>query len=52
MARKQLAGQRIEHRPQRKEEERQSRVMVITEFDAGDLEATLDALADDFSLEF
>jgi hypothetical protein len=36
MTRKQLAEQWAEHRRQRDEEERQSRVMVITEFDAGD----------------
>jgi DICT domain-containing protein len=47
MARKQLAEQRAEHRRQRDEEERQRRVMVITEFDAGDPEATMHALADE-----
>ena len=36
MARKQLAEQWAEHRRQRDEEERRQRVMVITEFDAGD----------------
>jgi hypothetical protein len=35
MARKQQAEQWAEHRRQRDEEERQSRMMVITEFDAG-----------------
>jgi len=50
MARKQRTAERraeqwAEHRRQRDEEERQSRVMVITEFDAGDPEATLQALA-------
>jgi hypothetical protein len=47
MARKQQAEQWAEHRRQCEEEERQSRVMVITEFDAGDPEATLHALADE-----
>jgi hypothetical protein len=37
----------VEHRQQCDEEERQQRVMVITEFDAGDPEATLHALADE-----
>jgi hypothetical protein len=41
MARKQWA----EHRRQHEEEERRDRVMVITEFDAGDPEATMHALA-------
>ena len=41
------AEQRAEHRRQREEEERQSRVMVITEFDTGDPEATMHALADE-----
>jgi hypothetical protein len=45
MARKQLSGQWAEHRRRRDEEERRQRVMVITEFDAGDPEATLHALA-------
>jgi len=45
MARKQRAEQWAEHRRQRDEEERQSRVMVVAEFDAGDPEATLHALA-------
>jgi len=35
MARKQRAEQWAEYRRQRDEEERQSRVLVITEFDAG-----------------
>jgi hypothetical protein len=47
MARKQQAEQWAERRRQRDEEERQSRVMVITEFDAGDPEAMLHALADE-----
>ena len=45
MARKQLAEQWAENRRQRAEEERRQRVTVITEFDAGDPEATLHALA-------
>ena len=36
MARKQRAEQCAEHRRQRDEEERRQRVIVITEFDAGD----------------
>ena len=47
MARKQQAEQWAEHRRRRDEEERRQRVMVITEFDAGDPEATLHALADE-----
>jgi hypothetical protein len=47
MARKQLAEQWAEHRRRREEEERRQRVTVITEFDAGDPEATLHALADE-----
>ena len=47
MARKQQAEQLAENRRQREEEQRQSRVMVITEFDAGDPEATMHALADE-----
>ena len=47
MARKQLAEQWAEHRRQRDEEERRQRVMVITEFDAGDPDATMHALADE-----
>ena len=35
MARKQRAEQWAEHRRQREDEDRQQRVMVITEFDAG-----------------
>jgi hypothetical protein len=47
MARKQQAEQWAEHRRQHEEDERRQRVMVITEFDAGDPEATLHALADE-----
>ena len=47
MARKQLGGQWAEYRRQCDEEERRQRVMVITEFYAGDPEATLHALADE-----
>ena len=47
MARKQLAERWAEHRRQRDEEERRQRVMVITELDAGDPEATMHALADE-----
>ena len=47
MARKQRAEQWAEHRRRREEEERRDRVMVITEFDAGDPEATMHALADE-----
>jgi hypothetical protein len=47
MARKQQAEQWAECRRQREEEERRQRVMVITEFDAGDPEATMHALADE-----
>jgi hypothetical protein len=47
MARKQQAEQWAENRRQHEEEERQSRVMVITEFDAGDPDATMHALADE-----
>ena len=47
MARKQLAGQWAEHRRRREEEERRQRVVVITEFDVGDPEATLHAMADE-----
>src|SRR5215471_5089089 len=46
MARKQRAKQWAEHRRQRDEEEQQNRVMVITEFDAGDPEATMHAMAE------
>jgi hypothetical protein len=45
MARKQLAEQWAEHRRQYEEEERRQRVMVVTEFDAGDPEATMHAMA-------
>jgi hypothetical protein len=45
MAGRQRAEQWAEHRRQREEEDRQQRVMVITEFDAGDPEATMPALA-------
>jgi hypothetical protein len=41
------AEQWAEQRRQREEEERRQRVTVITEFDAGDPEATLHALADE-----
>ena len=47
MARRRGAEQWAEHRRQREEAELQSRVMVITEFDAGDPEATMHALADE-----
>jgi hypothetical protein len=47
MARKQGAERWAEHRRQRDEKERQQRVMVITEFDAGDPDATMHALADE-----
>jgi hypothetical protein len=40
-------GRAAEHRRRRDEEERRQRVMVITEFDAGDPEATMHALADE-----
>jgi hypothetical protein len=46
MARKQRAEQWAEHRRRHKEEECQRRVMVITEFDAGDPEATMHAMAE------
>jgi len=50
MAKKQLAAEQraerwAEHRRQRDEGERRQRVMVITEFDAGDPEATMHAMA-------
>ena len=45
MAKKQRAEQWAEHRRRRDEEERRQRVMVITEFDAGDPEATMQAMA-------
>ena len=41
------AEQWAESRRQREEEDRRQRVAVITEFDAGDPEATLHALADE-----
>jgi hypothetical protein len=47
MAGKQRAEQWAEHCRQREEEDRRHRVMVITEFDAGDPEATLHALVDE-----
>jgi DICT domain-containing protein len=49
MASKQRAGPRgrAEHRRQCDEEERQRRVAVIAEFDAGDSDATMHALADE-----
>ena len=47
MARKQQAEQWAEHCRQREEEDRRQRVMVITEFDAGDPDATMHALADE-----
>jgi hypothetical protein len=40
------AEQRTEYRRQYEEEERRQRVMVITEFDAGDPEATMHAMAE------
>jgi hypothetical protein len=45
MAGKQRAEQWAEHRRQREEGERRQRVMVITEFAAGDPDATMHALA-------
>ena len=45
MAGKQRAEQWAERRRQRDEEDRRQRGAVITEFDAGDPEATLHALA-------
>ena len=47
MAKKQRAEQWDEHRRQREDEERRQRVTLITEFDVGDPEATLHALADE-----
>ena len=44
---KQQAEQWAEHRRRRDEEERRQRVTVITDFDAGDPEATLHAMADE-----
>ena len=46
-ARKQRAEQWAEHSRQREEEDRQQRVMVITEFDTGNSEATMHAMADE-----
>ena len=46
MAKKQRAEQWAEHRRRREEEERRQRVMVITEFDAGDSDATMHAMAE------
>jgi len=37
----------VEHRRQRDEEARRQRVMVITELDAGDPDATMQAMADE-----
>jgi hypothetical protein len=45
MARKQQAEQWAEHRRQCAEEERRQRVMVITEFDAGDLRKNMPNLS-------
>jgi HAMP domain-containing protein len=45
MVSKQLAKRWAESRHRREEEERRQRVMVITEFDAGDPEATMHAMA-------
>src|SRR5262245_13817620 len=45
MARKQRAERWAEHRRHRDEEEQRQRVMIITEFDAGDPEATQHAMA-------
>jgi hypothetical protein len=47
MTGKQRAEQWAERCRQREEEERQQRVMVITEFDAGDPDATMHAVADE-----
>jgi hypothetical protein len=52
MAKKQRAAEQraerwAEHRRQREEEDRRQRVTVIAEFDTGDLEATMHALADE-----
>src|SRR5262249_25218507 len=44
---KQQGEQWAEHRRRRDEEERRQRVTVITDFDAGDPEATLHAMADE-----
>jgi len=47
MARKQRAEQWAEHRRRRDEEERQCRMRVIAEFDAGDPEVMMHAMADE-----
>jgi hypothetical protein len=47
MAKKQQAEQWAEHRRRRDEAERRQRVMIIPEFDAGDPDATMHALADE-----
>jgi hypothetical protein len=47
MVSKQLEKRWAEQRRRREEEDRRQRVMVITEFDAGDPEATMYALADE-----
>src|SRR5262249_34510110 len=52
MARKKSAAERraeqwAEHRRRREEEDRRQRVMVITEFDTGNSDATMHALADE-----
>jgi hypothetical protein len=52
MAKKQRAAEQraerwAEHRRQHEEEERRQRVMVITELDAGNPDATMHALADE-----
>jgi hypothetical protein len=47
MARKRQAEQWAELRRQREEEDRRQRVAVIAEFDAGEPEATMHALADE-----
>ena len=46
MVRKQQAEQWAEHRRRGDEEERRQRVTVITEFDAGDPDATMHAMAE------
>jgi HAMP domain-containing protein len=45
MVSKQLARRWAKQRRQREEEEQRQRVMVVTEFDAGDPEATMHAMA-------
>jgi hypothetical protein len=47
MARKQRAEQWAEHQRRCEEEERRQRVTVIAEFDAGNPEATMHAMATD-----